>query len=63
MIVALLGVLEQWFSLRAIFLGVGFCGLGVSLFFIFLNEPVKPTVVSEIETEEPAEAIPLTAAR
>lgn len=37
-IMALLGVLEQWMSLRAIFLGVGLCGLGLSLLFVWLDD-------------------------
>jgi len=40
-VMALLGMLEQWTSIRAIFLGVGICGLALSVAFTFLNEPRK----------------------
>lgn len=40
-IMALLGILEHWVSLRFIFLGVGLCGFGMALAFTFLDEPQK----------------------
>jgi len=41
LVMALLSFIERWVELRYIFLGVGICGLLLTLGFMFLNEPQR----------------------